>query len=210
MKRGQSCRIVYITGKEDILASGDLIMCRYLMRTEGHEIVGAFSPCVQHGMLQCQFNNQNKIVSAEMTFDVMGFMQQLQRASAVTPENSIVSNTIDMALQPTREARAIMQAEPPFTLIHVNEHWVAQSGGQQGKASSDNRGDASLFGGSSSSSSILPPMDTSKPLCDALRLHPSQDEQVTIHHITLHPLTSPNAPYTHHLLTCSLLCICAH
>ena len=37
-----------------------------------------FSPCVQHGMLQCRFNKQNKMVAAEMMFDVMGFMQQLQ------------------------------------------------------------------------------------------------------------------------------------
>ena len=35
-----------------------------------------------------------------MMFDVMGFMQQLQRASSVTPESSIVPNTIDMAMHP--------------------------------------------------------------------------------------------------------------
>ena len=29
-------------------------------------------------MLQCRFNKQNKMVAAEMMFDVMGFMQQLQ------------------------------------------------------------------------------------------------------------------------------------
>ena len=58
VKRGQSCRVIYISGKDDMLAAGDLIICRYLMRTEGHEVVGAFSPCVQHGMLQCRFNKQ--------------------------------------------------------------------------------------------------------------------------------------------------------
>ena len=70
------------------------------MCSVGHEMVGAFSPCVQHGMLQCRFNKQNKMVSAEMMFDVMGFMQQLQRASSVTPESSIVPNTLDMAMHP--------------------------------------------------------------------------------------------------------------
>ena len=35
VKRGQSCRVVYISGKDDMLAAGDLIICRYLMRTEG-------------------------------------------------------------------------------------------------------------------------------------------------------------------------------
>ena len=41
-------------------------------------ILSLISPCVQHGMLQCRFNKQNKMIGAEMMFDVMGFMQQLQ------------------------------------------------------------------------------------------------------------------------------------
>ena len=40
--------------------------------------VGSVAECIQHGMLQCKFNRQNKMVSAEITYDVMGFMQQLQ------------------------------------------------------------------------------------------------------------------------------------
>ena len=78
VKRGQSCRVVYIAGKDDMLSAGDQVMCRYLLRTEGHDMVGAASSCVQHGMVQCRFNKQNKMVLAEMMFDVMGFMQQLQ------------------------------------------------------------------------------------------------------------------------------------
>ena len=35
VKRGQSCRVMYVSGKDDMLAAGDLIICRYLMRTEG-------------------------------------------------------------------------------------------------------------------------------------------------------------------------------
>ena len=78
MKRGQGCRIIYSCGKDDMLAAGDLIMCKYVMRIEGYEIVGARSGCIQHGMIHCKFNKQNKMISAEMMFDVMGFMQQLQ------------------------------------------------------------------------------------------------------------------------------------
>ena len=44
--------------------------------------VGSLAECIQHGMLQCKFNRQNKMVSAEITYDVMGFMQQLQVARA--------------------------------------------------------------------------------------------------------------------------------
>jgi hypothetical protein len=64
-----------------------------------------------------------------------------------------VPNTIDMALQPSREARAIIKAEPPFALMHVNDPWAAQSGVTRAHAE----------GGA---------------LCDALRLHPSQEEQL--------------------------------
>jgi len=84
VKRGQSCRVAYVAGKGDMVAAGDLVMCRYTMRTEGHELVGAAGACVQHGMLQCRFNRHNKMVSAEMMFDVMGFMQQLQVSEGTT------------------------------------------------------------------------------------------------------------------------------
>ena len=77
----------------------------------------------------------------------------LQRASAASPESSIVPNTIDMALQPSREARAIIRADPPFVLMHVNGPWGELGGVTQ----ADAEGSA---------------------LCDALRLHPSQEDQL--------------------------------
>jgi len=69
---------MYSCAKDDMLAAGDLIMCKYIMRFDGFEVVGARSGCIQHGMVQCKFNKQNKMISAEMMFDVMGFMQHLQ------------------------------------------------------------------------------------------------------------------------------------
>ena len=62
-------------------------------------------------------------------------------------------NTIDMALQPSREARAIIKADPPFALMHVNDPWTTLSGVTHTDAEGT-------------------------PLCDALRLHPSQEEQL--------------------------------
>lgn len=78
IRRGDGCRLVYSSTRDDMLAAGDLIMCKYVMRVEGFENVGCLSGCVQHGMLQCKFNKQNKMISAEIMYDVMGFMQQLQ------------------------------------------------------------------------------------------------------------------------------------
>jgi len=78
IKCGQGCRLAVSVGKEDRIAAGEWVMCRFSLRTEGSELVGALYGCVQHGMLQAHFNSDNKLVAAEMTFDVMGFMQQLQ------------------------------------------------------------------------------------------------------------------------------------
>lgn len=75
---GETCRPIYTCSKEDMIAAGDLIMCKYVMKIEGYQNVGCTIGCIQHGMLQCKFNKQNKIVAAEMVYDVMGFMQQLQ------------------------------------------------------------------------------------------------------------------------------------
>jgi hypothetical protein len=75
-----------------------------------------------------------------------------QRASGVSPENSIIPNSIEMAVQPSREARSVVNAEPPFAIAHANEAWVALTGGVKSE------------GGSG--------------LCDVLQLHPSQDEQL--------------------------------
>jgi hypothetical protein len=179
-----------------MLSAGDLVLCRYIMRTEGFDVAGATSVCVQHGMMQCRFNKQNKMVSAEMMFDVMGFMQQLQRASAISPESSIVPNTIDMALQPSREARAIIKAEPPFAMMHVNEPWTNLSGLRQ----SDVEG---------------------RPLSDVLRLHATQEEQMyalaadcSIGRagsaiLMTHNRLSPTEPSLIYLKVCMHLCLYA-
>lgn len=63
-----------------MLASGDVIMCRYVLSMTGTETFQRQDSmsCIQHGMLKCQFNSNHKIVHAEVVFDVHGFMQQLQ------------------------------------------------------------------------------------------------------------------------------------
>ncbi len=76
---GTGCKFTYYVARDDILVAGDLAMCRYLLKVDGCEKLGSDQACYQPGMLQCRFCPQtNKIVHAEMVFDVMGFMQQLQ------------------------------------------------------------------------------------------------------------------------------------
>lgn len=77
--RGQSCRVWYdIGGRQDIMSAGEIVICKFIERSEVHVGVGAPSGFVIYGMMQCRFNKANKIVSAEMVFDVMNCMQQYQ------------------------------------------------------------------------------------------------------------------------------------
>ena len=72
-----------------------------------------YSPCVQHGMLQCRFNKQNKIVAAEMMFDVMGFMQQLQ----VREKNNLIGR-IEWDKAKSKYRRKLLSRSHPCILSH--------------------------------------------------------------------------------------------
>jgi hypothetical protein len=61
-----------------MINAADVVMCRFFMRSEGHDRVGAPTSLAKHGMVRCKFNKANKIVSADMSYDVMSFMQQYQ------------------------------------------------------------------------------------------------------------------------------------
>lgn len=55
-------------------------MCRWLMKTENAIECGSKCEVFSHGMLRARFSPQNRIKHLELVFDVMSFMQQLQRA----------------------------------------------------------------------------------------------------------------------------------
>jgi len=71
----------YYFGPEDMVISGDNLMCRWVMQTENARECGAFSELYNKGMLKATFNSKNKLLSMEQTFDVMNFMHQLRRAT---------------------------------------------------------------------------------------------------------------------------------
>lgn len=76
---GHGCRIWFEVGKKrEIICAGDLVVCRYFLKTDSPQSVGSPVSLDQQGMIQFKFNKANKIVSIEMVFDVMGFMQQFQ------------------------------------------------------------------------------------------------------------------------------------
>eukprot|EP01039_Chlorochromonas_danica_P005889 gene5889-6484_t len=137
LNNGDDCKFTYHVARDDILVAGDLVMCRYLLKIDvSRRLGGDLQACYQPGMLQCKFNpSTNKLSHVDMVFDVMGFMQQLQRTGAILPEHSIVPNTLEMALQPSNEPRAVMKAVGgSFAMLHVNLAWTQLTGLPQSEA----------------------------------------------------------------------------
>lgn len=55
-------------------------MCQWLMKTDNATECGSQCEVFSHGMLRAYFSPDNRIKRLEIVFDVMSFMQQLQRA----------------------------------------------------------------------------------------------------------------------------------
>jgi hypothetical protein len=61
----------------------------------------------------------------------------VQRTCALLPEHAIVPNTLEMALQPSSEPRAVMKAVAAggaFAMLHVNLAWTQLTGLRQSEA----------------------------------------------------------------------------
>jgi len=114
----------YHVNEDDMLLTDDVLMCPFIFRTQDAVLCGALAECVMPGMLRAQFSNRNKLLSLEMVYDAMGFMQQLGRASGNEAVAEIIPNSLEMSLQPTDEARVITEAKPPFSIVSVNSLWT--------------------------------------------------------------------------------------
>ena len=118
-------RAYYHINEDDMLLTDDILMCPFIFRSQGAVICGALAECVMPGMLRAHFSTRNKLVSFEMVYDAMGFMQQLERASGSEGNAQIVPGSLEMALSPnTSEARVITMAKAPFLIVSVNEAWT--------------------------------------------------------------------------------------
>ncbi|CAM9918459.1 unnamed protein product [Discosporangium mesarthrocarpum] len=68
-------------------------MCRWMMRMENAVESSERFELFSYGMLAATFSPENRIVSLELMFDVMSFMQQLQR-SCGNGDFRVVPNTV--------------------------------------------------------------------------------------------------------------------
>jgi hypothetical protein len=97
-------RARYYSGPEDMICEGESLMCRWMMKTENAVECGALCECYKQGMLKARYTNQNKLVQLDFVFDVMVFMQQMQRACGCG-DFQVIPNTPAMATQQSVEAR---------------------------------------------------------------------------------------------------------
>jgi hypothetical protein len=118
-------RAYYHVNEDDMLLTDDILMCPFVFRTQGAVMCGALSECVMPGMLRCHFSQLNKLLSIEMVYDAMGFMQQLERACGSDNLAQVVPGSLEMALAPnSHEARVITLSKHPFLIVSVNEAWT--------------------------------------------------------------------------------------
>lgn len=115
----------YHVNEDDMLLTEDNLMCPFVFRSQDAVQCGALSECVMPGMLRCNFSPRNKLLSVEMVYDTMGFMQQLERACGTESLAQVVPGSLEMALAPNcHEARVITLAKFPFLIVSVNEAWT--------------------------------------------------------------------------------------
>jgi hypothetical protein len=115
----------YHLNEDDMILMDDVLMCPFVFRTQDAVVCGALAECVMAGMLRASFSPRNKLSSLELTYDAMGFMQQLERASGSETTAQIIPGSLEMALSPVSpEARVITMAQPPYQIVSVNEAWT--------------------------------------------------------------------------------------
>lgn len=115
---GKEVRVRYYSNLEESAPNGETLVCEWSMSIECVSLGECF---INEGMLTAHFT-ENKLARLDMVFDVMAFMQHLRRVCYGDGCQAIPS-AIDVALQPSDQARVITEAYPPFHIVHVNDAW---------------------------------------------------------------------------------------
>ena len=115
----------YAVNQDNMIVLEDVLMCPFVFRTNNAVLCGALADCVIPGMLRANFSKNNKLLSMELVFDAMGFMQQLDCANGEERRAQAIPNSQETAILPCPdEARVITEAHPPYSIVHVNESWT--------------------------------------------------------------------------------------
>ena len=98
----------YTLDFNDVVMDGATLMCKWSLRTINAISKGARYEVFKHGMLQVLYApNTNKILSMNMSHDVMSFMQELRRCSG-SYDFQLIPNTYNIACEDSPEMRLIV------------------------------------------------------------------------------------------------------
>ena len=75
-KRDEFHKLLIESSPSDIVCSTNTVFCKFHFRLVNERTMTTV--CHQAAMLNCHFDEHDKIVSAELVFDVMNFINQLQ------------------------------------------------------------------------------------------------------------------------------------
>ncbi|CAM9212181.1 unnamed protein product, partial [Sphacelaria rigidula] len=201
---GQKVKCQFYASADDTVVGPHGLMSRWLMKTENAMECGAQCEVVSHGMLKAQFSPDNRIKHLELEFDVMSLMQQLQRACG-GGEFKVVPNTLEAALQPSRYARVVCSAQPPFWITHANHAWSRLMGHSEEEARlftiSLLNGPAEASNGSDLDAIIHQCMQTSPKRAGRAELHVIvRDMRRLKVELQLYPLGTADGALTHFLI----------
>ena len=183
----------YAVNQDDMIVLEDVLMCPFVFRTKNAVLCGALADCVIPGMLRANFSKNNKLLSMELVFDAMGFMQQLDSANGDNNGEHAIPNILETAILPCpHEARVITEAKPPYSIVHVNESWTRMTKYSQTEAEGLPfltllQGDQDL-GRSGISSHKLEEVQNGQPTCST-SVHFNKDRRPFVDFMCSYPLT---------------------
>jgi len=111
------------TKPDDILVIGEKAMCHWSLTTEGLPRYGFAKEAHVDGMLHCEFTQDNKIASMEMTFDVNSFAKQIASnglLSAARPSQPPKVPSNHWNLPPVPFFGAVTPKPNPSLSLHPN------------------------------------------------------------------------------------------
>jgi len=210
-------RAYYHVNEDDMILTEDVLMCPFIFRSQDAVMCGALAECIKPGMLRAYFSARNKLLSVEMVYDAMGFMQQLERASGSEGTAQIVPGSLEMALSPnTHEARVITMASAPYLIVSVNEAWTRMTKYTQMEV--EGRDLSILHGTKTDPEAAVRPgkpphrlEDVAQGRCAcSTNIHYNKDGREFVDYVCSYPLTNTEDEITHILHVCKELPLPSH
>ena len=119
---GNFVRAQFYSLNEETICAGNRLMSKWYLNTVNAVERGAMLEVSNHGMMKAIFTPSNKLLTLEMTFDVMSFMQQIRKASGKN-DFEVIPNIYRVAVEMNPERRIVLSCAEPYQIVHCSENW---------------------------------------------------------------------------------------